>query len=120
MSLGLGALWDQLVYAVCRPPRDDAYTDNELVGGRRASFRYVGACVQAAAAPTLGAQGALAGPAAASSVQRYSHSLVSENCRLYDRKYYRQDLQLTNGRGQKLQARWVLGCGLGGQAAQTR
>ena len=30
---------DQLVDAVCRPPRDDAYTDADLVGGRRASFR---------------------------------------------------------------------------------
>ncbi len=30
---------DQLVDAVCRPPRDDAYTDADLVGGRRAAFR---------------------------------------------------------------------------------
>ncbi|KAL4425310.1 hypothetical protein ABPG75_009326 [Micractinium tetrahymenae] len=45
--MNVAALWDQLVDAVCRPPRDDA---------------------------------------------------------LYDRKYYRQDVSLTNSRGQKLQA----------------
>ncbi|KAL4418794.1 hypothetical protein ABPG77_010203 [Micractinium sp. CCAP 211/92] len=60
--MNVAALWDQLVDAVCRPPRDDAYTEADLVGGRRASFR------------------------------------------LYDRKYYRQDVTLTNSRGQKLQA----------------
>lgn len=37
--MNLAGLWDQLVDAVCRPPRDDAYTDADLVGGRRAAFR---------------------------------------------------------------------------------
>lgn len=36
---GLTGVWDQLVDAVCRPPRDDSYTDEDLVGGQRASFR---------------------------------------------------------------------------------
>lgn len=36
---GLSGLWDQLVDAVCRPPRDSDYTDRDLVGGRKAAFR---------------------------------------------------------------------------------
>ncbi|PRW33772.1 alpha beta-hydrolase [Chlorella sorokiniana] len=60
--MSITGLWDQLVDAVCRPPRDDAYTDADLVGGRRAAFR------------------------------------------LYNHKYYRQDVVLTNARGQQLQA----------------
>ncbi len=36
---GLTGVWDQLVDAVCRPPRDDSYTDEDLLGGQRASFR---------------------------------------------------------------------------------
>lgn len=30
----------QLVDAVCRPPRDDRYTEAELTGGQRASFKF--------------------------------------------------------------------------------
>ncbi|KAI3434931.1 hypothetical protein D9Q98_002985 [Chlorella vulgaris] len=57
----MNGLWDQLVEAVCRPPRDDSYTEADLVGGRRASFR------------------------------------------LYNRRYYREDVTLVNVRGLKLQ-----------------
>jgi hypothetical protein len=39
--MNVTGLWDQLVDAVCRPPRDDAYSDVDLVGGRRAAFRWV-------------------------------------------------------------------------------
>ena len=39
---GLGGLWDQLVDAVCRPPRDE-YSEEDLVGGRRAAFRLAAA-----------------------------------------------------------------------------
>ncbi|RMZ57570.1 hypothetical protein APUTEX25_001770, partial [Auxenochlorella protothecoides] len=57
---GLTGVWDQLVDAVCRPPRDDSYTDEDLVGGQRASFR------------------------------------------LGKARYYRQDLELHNERGERL------------------
>lgn len=40
--MNIGGLWDQLVDAVCRPPRDDGYAEADLVGGRRASFRFAG------------------------------------------------------------------------------
>ncbi|GAB4812973.1 hypothetical protein N2152v2_000019 [Parachlorella kessleri] len=56
------AVWDQLVLAVCRPPRDVYSGEEDLVGGKRASFR------------------------------------------LGKKKYYRQDVQLTNPRGLKIQA----------------
>lgn len=39
--MNVGALWDSLVLAVCRPPRDDQYGDAALVGGRRATFKLL-------------------------------------------------------------------------------
>lgn len=39
---GLGGLWESLVDAVCRPPRDSDYTDEELVGGKKAVFTWQG------------------------------------------------------------------------------
>ena len=32
-------LWGQLVDAICRPPRDDAYTTADLIGGENGKFR---------------------------------------------------------------------------------
>ena len=37
--MNVSGLWDELCLAVCRPPRDDAYRDVALVGGRRATFK---------------------------------------------------------------------------------
>lgn len=58
------ALWQQLLHAIIRPPRD-AYNEGELVGGERGSFR-------------LALPGYPVG------------------------KYYRESVELTNPRGQKL------------------
>lgn len=38
----MSGLWEQLVDAVIRPPRD-VYTEADLVGGRKATFRLYGA-----------------------------------------------------------------------------
>lgn len=37
--MNIGAIWDQLVGAVCRPPRD-IYEESDLVGGNRAAFSF--------------------------------------------------------------------------------
>lgn len=132
--MNVAALWDQLVDAVCRPPRDDAYTEADLVGGRRASFRQVAAGPSSHGALDFSLQGTSCGRIfCTSAIQAQSlcaHRSViftlprcvggmrtpfcspasthlhygPHVCRLYDRKYYRQDVTLTNRRGQKLQA----------------
>eukprot|EP00890_Picochlorum_soloecismus_P001336 jgi/Picsp_1/2202/NSC_05666-R1_esterase lipase domain-containing protein len=57
-------LWDQLVDAVCRPPRD-VYMEADLVGGTRATFAF-----------------------------------AAQSSKI--RKYYREDVELKNSRGQRL------------------
>ena len=87
---------DQLVDAVCRPPRDDAYTDADLVGGRRASFRLfksVGAGLAGGGWVLGGVADARGGVQAALAGQprRWFPSCLP----MRSRKYYRQDVGLS-------------------------
>lgn len=96
--MNIAGLWDQLVDAVCRPPRDNAYTEADLVGGRRASFRWV------LPPPPPGAATAAAGCCLPAQSHPANKSMAGASpCRLYNRKYYRQDVVLQNTRGESLQ-----------------
>jgi hypothetical protein len=91
--MNVTGLWDQLVDAVCRPPRDDAYSDVDLVGGRRAAFRWVLLPFGHGAAGCLPA--CLPACMACTEWPAAKTSGIC-GCRLYDRRYYRQDVTLVS------------------------
>lgn len=94
--MNLASLWDTLVLAVCRPPRDLYAGEDDLVGGRRAGFRLGNRCASLGGSGRAGALGLplLPAPTAQQPVPaRLPHTNTAPSSALR-RRYYRQDVEL--------------------------